>query len=118
MSIFQRLREYLGQLGELARKISEEEAYEKLHEYSSKLDRGELPNADEMYTLSRIERFAKSEKKEELKNMVDSIYSKIGEVAREIVLREGEDMEVNDEELRKIYKKDGIKITYTRIKLK
>jgi len=39
MPIFQRLREYLGQLGELARKISEEEAYEKLHEYYDKLNK-------------------------------------------------------------------------------
>jgi len=77
-----------------------------------------LLNIKEVSTLDRIERLAKRKRNEELKNEVNNVYSKLGEVTRELALREGESIEVGDAEFGKRYKKDNITITYTRIKLK
>jgi len=117
MPVFWKLSEYRSKR-KLAGKISEKEAYEKLDEYYDKLERGELLNVEEIYTLHRIERLAKRKRNEELKNEVDNVYSKLAEVTRELAFREGESVEVVDAEFGKRYKKDDITITYTRIKLK
>ena len=94
-----------------------EMAHEKLREYYSKLD-SELLNSEEVYCLGRIERFAKRKGNEELKNKVDEVYSKLGEVSHEIAFREGENIEVNDGEFTKICEKDDAKIILRRIKLR
>lgn len=105
MSVFWKLREYRSK-GKLAGKISEKEAYEKLHEYYNKLDRGELLNVKEIYTLHRIERLAKRKRNEELKNEINNVYSKLAEVTHELAFREGESIEVEDAEFAKIYEND------------
>ena len=118
MVVYLNLRSgYRNRRSKLTKRVFER-AYEKLHEYYSKLDRAELLNSEEVYYLGRIERFAKRKGNEELKNKVDEIYSKLGEVSHEIAFREGENIEVNDGEFTKICEKDDVKIILRRIELR
>jgi len=109
------VRELGEEGGEYTKKtgISEERAFEELRNLMRKLEKGEILNADEVASLMRIEEFARSEGREELLREVERVFTKLGELTKnlagepeKIELKKGEIKEIDENTLIR-RRKDG-----------
>jgi len=73
----------------------------ELRPLMEKLERGEVLNADEVASLIRIEKFARSEGREELLREVERAFTKLGELTKNIAV-EPEKMELKKGEIKEI----------------
>jgi len=110
-------KEFIGELEDTLRElrrillfirtdIEEEEEFTTVEELElrplmEKLERGEILNADEVASLMRIEKFARSEGREELLREVERAFTKLGELTKNIAA-EPEKMELKKGEIKEI----------------
>ena len=110
------LRPLVRELGEEypeEKGINEERAFEELRNLMRKLEKGEILNADEVASLMRIEEFARSKGREELLREVERVFTKLGELTKnlagepeKIELKKGEIKEIDENTLIR-RRKDG-----------
>ena len=122
-------KEFIGELEDTLRElrrillfirtdIEEEEEFTTVEELElrplmEKLERGEVLNADEVASLMRIEEFARSKGREELLREVERVFTKLGELTKNIAgepekveLKKGEFKEIDENTLIR-RRKDG-----------
>jgi len=113
---FEELRPLVRELGEEypeEKGINEKRAFEELRNLMRKLEKGEILNADEVASLMRIEEFARSKGREELLREVERVFTKLGELTKNIAgepekveLKKGEFKEIDENTLIR-RRKDG-----------